>query len=581
MASLVLSIQEPGRDIRKVDVRVGLRIGRHPDNDCVLHDGKTSAWHAEVVDDGSGGFVIRDLGSSNGTKILGGPELGGQQVYPLVVGTSIVIGRCNIDVAVAAPIAATTIMPAMNLDAEPSAKASPSSESKTTGRPIPKTSDESATDSQAAVDPDGESPVAPGDQDKTDSQAIVGPDPNDVTRLATPAMADPLAAQTQASAPAMPDPKAEDKTPEEEPPAANKTRVMAAIDILAEANDAARAGLDGDDDAPPADSATPSEEEDAATKKRNAARAAAIKKAAAKKKAASESGADKAPAAKKKPAAESGADGAAGDAAAKKAAAKKAAVKKAAAKKAAAKKVAAAEESEEEKAPPKLYNATVAISAAKLMGRPEDIAAIRPRIILDNYGKTEVLEVLSGDFTIGRKTADRSDTYGVIDSPSVSTRHARIRFMEGRFFIEDCGSKNGTLLDGKPMALMNFKELQPDTPLVFGNVKGLYVSDLMADGSPVNPNRYAAAAEALERRGFLTKSEREQAAKRGSAENRHIGEVLILDRKIGIEQWAQAVSGGQIARDVKSASRAAKSRLLIIGGIIIILGCVLAWFLMK
>lgn len=47
-----------------------LRIGRKPGNDLVIHDEKTSGSHAEVVLEG-GRYVLRDLGSTNGTLMEG------------------------------------------------------------------------------------------------------------------------------------------------------------------------------------------------------------------------------------------------------------------------------------------------------------------------------------------------------------------------------------------------------------------------------------------------------------------------------------------------------------------------------
>jgi hypothetical protein len=53
-----------------VPLRDGLRIGRADDNDVVLRDGRISRAHARIVE-ADGGFVIDDLGSSNGTFVDG------------------------------------------------------------------------------------------------------------------------------------------------------------------------------------------------------------------------------------------------------------------------------------------------------------------------------------------------------------------------------------------------------------------------------------------------------------------------------------------------------------------------------
>jgi hypothetical protein len=52
-----------------------MKIGRLPDCDIVLSDANVSRHHAEIrrSDDGSGGYVVVDLGSTNGTKVNGVP----------------------------------------------------------------------------------------------------------------------------------------------------------------------------------------------------------------------------------------------------------------------------------------------------------------------------------------------------------------------------------------------------------------------------------------------------------------------------------------------------------------------------
>lgn len=48
------------------------RVGRHADNDMVLQDGSVSGTHCEIIR-GPDGFTIRDLGSTNGTKVNSEP----------------------------------------------------------------------------------------------------------------------------------------------------------------------------------------------------------------------------------------------------------------------------------------------------------------------------------------------------------------------------------------------------------------------------------------------------------------------------------------------------------------------------
>ena len=57
-------------DGTRVALRAGLRIGRAPDNDVVVRDGRASRYHARIVGP-PGTLAIEDLGSSNGTFVDG------------------------------------------------------------------------------------------------------------------------------------------------------------------------------------------------------------------------------------------------------------------------------------------------------------------------------------------------------------------------------------------------------------------------------------------------------------------------------------------------------------------------------
>jgi len=57
---------------RTVAVNTRMRIGRLADNDLVIPDPEISRHHAEIADDsGNGMYVLRDLGSKNGTTVNG------------------------------------------------------------------------------------------------------------------------------------------------------------------------------------------------------------------------------------------------------------------------------------------------------------------------------------------------------------------------------------------------------------------------------------------------------------------------------------------------------------------------------
>jgi pSer/pThr/pTyr-binding forkhead associated (FHA) protein len=83
MAQFVLEILDGDRAGDVLSLPEGtIRIGRKPGNDLVLADEKTSGVHAEIVFDG-GRYVLRDLGSTNGT-FLNGDRLEAQKYVELL-----------------------------------------------------------------------------------------------------------------------------------------------------------------------------------------------------------------------------------------------------------------------------------------------------------------------------------------------------------------------------------------------------------------------------------------------------------------------------------------------------------------
>jgi predicted component of type VI protein secretion system len=82
------------------------------------------------------------------------------------------------------------------------------------------------------------------------------------------------------------------------------------------------------------------------------------------------------------------------------------------------------------------------------------------------FGDTELSESYLG-LVVGRHPAlcDR-----VLDDPSVSRRHMRIGMAEGRAYVEDLNSLNGTLLDGEEVPQFQPVPMAAGQELTLGRV---------------------------------------------------------------------------------------------------------------
>ncbi|HET7539888.1 MAG TPA: GGDEF domain-containing protein [Polyangiaceae bacterium] len=88
---------------------------------------------------------------------------------------------------------------------------------------------------------------------------------------------------------------------------------------------------------------------------------------------------------------------------------------------------------------------------------PSPQPLLRDRAMLlrmDGVGAGQVLSVSQAPFTMGRHATNRLP----IDDDSISRFHARFVCEEGKYFIEDLGSRNGTFLQGKRVTRAEVKD---------------------------------------------------------------------------------------------------------------------------
>ena len=92
-------------------------------------------------------------------------------------------------------------------------------------------------------------------------------------------------------------------------------------------------------------------------------------------------------------------------------------------------------------------------------------------------------------YIIGREGDVHIDDHIYMDSPSVSRRHAAMKIKNGRIYLCDLDSTNGTYLMESD-SLVPFKEgyVSPSQPIVIGHVK-CTINSLLAIAGVSSPSR--------------------------------------------------------------------------------------------
>ena len=110
-----------------------------------------------------------------------------------------------------------------------------------------------------------------------------------------------------------------------------------------------------------------------------------------------------------------------------------------------------------------------------------------PKLVFENDGAAKEWDLGSFLIAIGR----RPDNNIVLDDKFVSGRHAVVGFEQGRYYIEDLKSSNGTLLNGKPVQRST---LDDGDTIRIGPLEIRFV-DRPAPSIPLPPSGPASAAD--------------------------------------------------------------------------------------
>ncbi len=447
MKKFVLRVCEPDRAPREYGVSVGMTLGRHPDNDCVFSDPKTSGHHAHVVALDDGNLAIEDLGSSNRTRVEGGPVLGQGDRFPLKAGLTLTLGLTTIEVKDAEVPAATQMLPLP--DSEAPEDSPVATEATTQEKPAVKGVEnvviEGAESTTLHTPLEAVGDALAGETSEDFTLDFVAPEPIDeLESTVVPGAPAPA----EASPPPAVDPNLESTVVPQG--GGSSSRVLPASD--------------GED----AEATIRSE-----PRSREELEALAARKVQ--------------------------------------------------------------EESEDD--------ATLVLDksghGAPSISLMQFIRRMNPRLIFDTEGKRESVPIINTEFAVGRKrrTAE-SDVDLAIDHTTVSVQHAVIKLDKNRFFLEDKGSKNGTYIDGKPIPIMDSRELRPGSAVRFGIVDALFLADADADLEPLEQStENTVVLRVLVKKGMIS-SKAKTLAERSPL---HPAEYLILEGACSVTDWSKAL----------------------------------------
>ena len=136
---------------------------------------------------------------------------------------------------------------------------------------------------------------------------------------------------------------------------------------------------------------------------------------------------------------------------------------------------------------------------------------------------------------VGR--SDQSDL--VVADESVSENHAEILFDGTHWSVRDLGSRNGTNVDGQPVA-GDSRPIVRNTVLRFGAVHAVFLVDDPA--RLLDDLRHEARAmRHLLRTGRLTKDEARHVLDRVRSEGLSIPEVVLKETAVDIAAWVDAL----------------------------------------
>jgi pSer/pThr/pTyr-binding forkhead associated (FHA) protein len=217
---------------------------------------------------------------------------------------------------------------------------------------------------------------------------------------------------------------------------------------------------------------------------------------------------------------------------------------------------------------------TVRVGGSAIQGVLVNVArfkAAQPKLVIAAEHDRRVVVIEEMDVVVGR---DAHQAKIVVQHQSVSAKHAQIKFENGRFFVEDLKSVNGTFVDGVPVAVPT--PLSPEQAITFGTVDCLFVqraAEAGGGGSVQQDPHAQALCDHAVRLGKAT----QQQAKEVLAEHRKsgtsLGELFVQRGILGPKEWSELYKQRQIIGGMAEiAAKGGASLSKMVGIMVVVVG---------
>jgi len=218
---------------------------------------------------------------------------------------------------------------------------------------------------------------------------------------------------------------------------------------------------------------------------------------------------------------------------------------------------------------------TVRIGDGAIQGVLVNVArfkAAQAKLVIAAEHDRRVLAIEEMDVVVGR---DAHQSKIVIQHQSVSARHAQLRFENGRFFVEDLKSVNGTFVDGVPVAVAT--PLSPEQAITFGTVDCLFVQRAAEAGAATGGVSQDPHAQALCDHTVRLGKATQQQAKEVLAEHRKsgtsLGQLFVERGILGPKEWSEIYKQRQIIGGMAElAAKGGASTSKMVGIVVVIVG---------